>query len=76
MLANEIENLNDGIQTDKGIPLAIAIEEIINTLVHLSVVILIWTSPLSFKYWKKSVYSLIALPNFFGFGFWIIDNNR
>ena len=76
MMATEAEQIETGIEVQNEIPLAIAIEGIINTVLHLVVILIIWTTPLSFSVVKKSFLSMISLPNLLGFVFWFMDNNK
>ena len=76
MMATEAEQIETGIEVQNEIPLAIAIEGVINTVFHLVVILIIWTTPLSFSIVKKSLLSMIAVPNLLGFVLWFVDNNK
>ena len=66
--------LNDGLQNGAGTPIISLIEASVNTLVHLTVIVLIQTRLLTLVWWKKAAFSALSLPQLVGFIFWLISD--
>ena len=67
---------NNGLKSDEGVPIAQIIVSSLNSLMYLTIVVVIFTKSVRVTLWKKAMGAALTLPEHVGLAIWLREDNE